>query len=310
MQRLAVYPAWSLAFAVWALAACATAGPTPTPQPSPTARQVESLDALLDQRFQSYLDGTRAYGALGMAAVQDWLDDDPPPFILDIRTQEESEATGHIAGAVRIPLQELAGRTELLPGFDTPIVTYCGGGWRCTMAVPVLVAMGWESVYTLKDGSLTGWKLQGYPVEPGAPPEPPELNAALPDPQVLEHMQAVLAALPEDDGAIKPKDLAQALAEGGELVLLDVRSLDEIQTKGYIHADAQQRIPIDALIAQRGSLPEDKSTRIVTYCGTGYRCLLAMMMLRAYGYTDVLNLVGGLEAWQAAGYPVARIGST
>jgi 3-mercaptopyruvate sulfurtransferase SseA len=30
-----------------------------------------------------------------------------------------------------------------------------------------------------------------------------------------------------------------------------------------------------------------------------------MMMLRAYGYSDVRNLVGGLQAWQAEGYPVA-----
>lgn len=306
MRREGMDLAWSLAFAAWVLAACATATPTPLPSPTP---QVESIDSLLDRRFQSFITGTEAYGALGMAEFRDWLDDDPPPFILDVRTREEAEATGHIAGAVNIPLRGLASRTELLPGFDTTIVTYCGGGWRCTMALPVLAAMGWESVYTLRDGSLTGWMLQGYPVEPGAPPPPAARNAATPDPRVLEHMQAVLAALPEDDGAVKPEDLAAAIADGGELILLDVRSMDEIQAKGYIHSDAQQRIPIDSLIAQRKSLPEDKSTRMVTYCGAGYRCLLAMMMLRAYGYTDVQTLVGGLEAWQAAGFPVARIGS-
>jgi len=301
MRRFTV----NLAFATWVLAACATATPTPLPSPTP---QVENIDSLLDRRFQSFITGTEAYGALGMAEFRDWLDDDPSPFVLDVRTQEEAELTGHIAGAVNIPLQDLASRTELLPGFDTTIVTYCGSGWRCTMALPVLAALGWESVYTLRDGSLSGWQLQGYPVVPGAPPEPAELNAAAPDPRALEYMRAVLASLPDDNGAISPAGLDQALGDGDELVLLDIRTVDETQTKGTIRSQPQLRIAIDELTARRGELPQDKSTRIVTYCGTGYRCLLGMMMLRSYGYTNVRNLVGGLEAWQAGGYPVEGAG--
>lgn len=293
-----------LGFAAGGLAACATTTPTPLPSPTP---QVESIDSLLDRRFQSFINGTEAYGALGMAEFRDWLDDDPAPFVLDVRTREEAEATGHIAGAVNIPLQELASRTELLPGFDTTIVTYCGSGWRCTMALPVLAALGWESVYTLRDGSLSGWQLQGYPVVPGAPPEPSKLNAVAPDPRALEHMHAVLASLPGDNGAMSPEGLDQALGDGDPLVLLDIRTVDETQTKGTIRSTSQLRIAIDELTARRGELPQDKSTRIVTYCGTGYRCLLGMMMLRSYGYTDVRNLVGGLEAWQAEGFPVEGI---
>lgn len=295
-----------LGFAAGVLAACATATPPPLPSPTP---QAESIDSLLDRRFQSFINGTEAYGAVGQAEFRRWIEGDPGPFILDVRTEEEAQATGHIGGAVRIPLPELASRTELLPDFDQTIVTYCGNGWRCTMALPVLAALGWESVYTLGEGSLTGWVFQGYPLQPGAPPEPAPLNTAMPDPRVLEHIQAMLASLPEDDGAVKPEDLARALADGEQLLLLDVRSLDEIQAKGYIHSTPQLRIPIDALVAQRGSLPKDKSTPIVTYCGSGYRCLLVMMMLRSYGYTDVRNLVGGLQAWQAEGLPVERIGS-
>lgn len=305
-MRPSVLATCCLGIAAGLLAACATIPPTAQPV-SPT--QVEDIDTLLDRRFQSFIAGTEAYGVVGQAEFRQWLEDDPAPFVLDVRTEEEAQATGHIAGAVRIALPELASRTELLPPFDHTIVTYCGSGWRCTMALPVLAALGWDSVYTLGDGSLTGWVLQGYPLEPGAPPEPTALNAAMPDPQVLERIQAMLASLPEDDGAVKPEDLARALADGEQLLLLDVRSLDEIQAKGYIHSTPQLRLPIDSLTAQRGSLPKDKSTPIITYCGSGYRCLLAMMMLRSYGYTDVRNLVGGLQAWQAEGLPVERIGS-
>jgi rhodanese-related sulfurtransferase len=306
MRRFTVGVRWLLALCAWTLAACTTATPAPPPSPTP---QVESVDPLLDQRFQAFLAGTEAYGALGLAEFRDWLEDDPAPFVLDVRTPEEAQATGHIAGAVLIPLRELANRTDLLPSFDTTIVTYCGSGWRCTMALPVLAALGWESVFTLKEGSLSGWMLQGYPVVPGAPPEPIPLKAAVPNPRLLEHMRSVLTALPENNGAISPEGLAEALADGEELLLMDIRSLDEASTAGFIRSESQLRIAIEELIPRRGELPEDKSTRVVTYCGTGHRCLLAMMMLRSYGYTDVRNLVGGLQAWQAEGLPVARIGS-
>ena len=295
-----------LALAVIAFGACASPASTPVSSATP---QVESIDALLDRRFKHFLTSSEAYGALRLAEFRDWQDDDPPPFILDVRTEEEATATGHIRGAVRIPLQELPDQTGVLPGFDTTIVTYCGSGWRCTMALPVLAGLGWDSVYTLSEGSLSGWVLQEYPVEAGPPPEPALLNAAVPDARAIEHMRAVLSAIPEDDGAISPEGLDQALGDGDELVLLDIRQMDEIQAKGYIASSSQLQIPIDELTDRRGELPEDKATRIVTYCGSGYRCLLAMMMLRAYGYTDVRNLVGGLQAWQAEGYPIAGLPS-
>jgi hydroxyacylglutathione hydrolase len=122
-------------------------------------------------------------------------------------------------------------------------------------------------------------------------------------------IQARLASLPEDDGTSRPEDVDRALANGERLLLLDVRSLEETEARGYFQSTPQLRIPVEAFVAQRGSLPKDKSTRIVTYCGTGHRCLLAMMMLRSSGYTDVRNLVGGLQAWQGEGLPVAKIGS-
>jgi rhodanese-related sulfurtransferase len=293
----------SLALAVMAIGACSS--PPVSPAPSATPEGAESMDALLDRRFEHFLASTDAYGALRLSEFRNWQDDDPPPFILDVRTEEEAAVTGHIRGAVRIPLQELADRTELLPGFDTTIVTYCGSGWRCTMALPVLAGLGWNSIYTLSEGSLSGWVFQGYPVDAGLPPEPSPLNAAVPDARALDHWRAVLSTLPEDDGAITPDGLDQALKDGNELVLLDIRQLEEIQAKGRIPSKSQLQIPIDELTDRRGELPKDKGTRIVTYCGSGYRCLLAMMMLRAYGYTNVRNLVGGLQAWEAEGYPIA-----
>jgi rhodanese-related sulfurtransferase len=83
---------------------------------------------------------------------------------LDVRQNEELEDKGYIEGAVHIPLREPGQNLDLMPSSDTPIVTYCGGGWRCTIAMTALGAMGWEDVLSLKGGSFGGWAEAGYPV--------------------------------------------------------------------------------------------------------------------------------------------------
>jgi rhodanese-related sulfurtransferase len=40
---------------------------------------------------------------------------------------------------------------------------------------------------------------------------------------------------------------------------------------------------------------------VVAYCASGYRSLVAASMLRASGFDDVSDLVGGFGAWQDAG---------
>jgi rhodanese-related sulfurtransferase len=49
----------------------------------------------------------------------------------------------------------------------------------------------------------------------------------------------------------------------------------------------------------------DKRTRLVLYCGGGYRSALAADNLQKMGYTEVISLDGGWKAWQQAGLPVA-----
>jgi rhodanese-related sulfurtransferase len=48
----------------------------------------------------------------------------------------------------------------------------------------------------------------------------------------------------------------------------------------------------------------DKHTRLVLYCGGGYRSALAADNLKKMGYTDAISLDGGWKAWQHAGLPV------
>jgi rhodanese-related sulfurtransferase len=82
--------------------------------------------------------------------------------LVDVRAEHEWEA-GRIAGAVHLPLAELAERTgELDP--QRPVVLYCRGGNRSTMATDALAAAGFDAA-KLTEG-IVGWEEAGLPLEP------------------------------------------------------------------------------------------------------------------------------------------------
>lgn len=82
--------------------------------------------------------------------------------LVDVRAQHEWEA-GRIAGAVHLPLAELAERTgELDP--ERPVVLYCRGGNRSTMATDALADAGLDAA-KLSEG-IVGWEEAGLPLEP------------------------------------------------------------------------------------------------------------------------------------------------
>ena len=86
--------------------------------------------------------------------------------VLDVRPTEEF-AAGHIAGAVSIPLEELAARLGQLPA-DVEIVAYCRGPY-CVLApqaIELLHASG-RRARRLADG-FPEWQLAGLPIGQGA----------------------------------------------------------------------------------------------------------------------------------------------
>lgn len=82
--------------------------------------------------------------------------------LVDVRADHEWEA-GHIAGATHVPLAELAGRTpEIDP--ERPVVLYCRGGTRSTMAADALAEAGFDAA-KLSEG-IVGWAEAKLPLEP------------------------------------------------------------------------------------------------------------------------------------------------
>ena len=259
--------------------------------------------SILDEGFATFLGDMEAYNTIGIDALNTKLAEGEEIFILDVREAAELEEKGWIEGAVNIPLREVADSIEYLPSFDTPIVSYCGSGWRCTIALAALEGMGWEDVKGLKDGSFGGWVEAGYPIAEGEIPELIALNEAEPDPAVVAEMAAMMQAIPEGYGVITADDLNVAIAENPDLILIDVRTPGEIEEKGYIDAPNVLFIPLEDFIANKDMWPADKDAPIITYCGSGHRSTIAMTMLWANGYTDVHSLKGGFGAWTEAGYP-------
>ncbi len=76
--------------------------------------------------------------------------------LVDVR--EESEwAAGHIAGAISIGKGILERDIEeKIPDLSSPIVLYCGGGFRSALAADNLLKMGYKNVLSM-DGGWRGW---------------------------------------------------------------------------------------------------------------------------------------------------------
>lgn len=258
----------------------------------------------LDAAYSDFLANMVAYGTLGLDPFNAMLVENPP-YILDVRQTDEVEGSGHIPGAVLIPLRELGENYAYLPEQDTQIVSYCGSGWRCTIAMTGLEALGWD-VLSLKGNSFGGWVEAGYATEEGLPEPYETMNSVELDEDLAVLIGNTFANIPDGWGVITSDQLTATLADNPEVYLIDVRTQAEVDEKGVIEAANWQFIPLEEFIAQRSAWPADKATEIVVYCGSGHRSTIAMTMLWSYGYTDVLSLKGGFGAWADAGYPVGE----
>ncbi|MDX1377674.1 MAG: rhodanese-like domain-containing protein [Anaerolineales bacterium] len=281
-------------FGGWKEAGYATVGGTPT---------------LIDN-YKTMLAEMVAYNTVKADGLLVELAEDKPPFLLDVRSAAELEENGHIEGATHIPLNELAQNLDLLPSFDTPIVVYCGSGWRATIAMTALHGMGWTNVRAFKT-SFAEWVEAGNPVVAGIP-EPMALDAVQPDESLVASVDPALVAVKDTGWGVKQaEDLNIALVENPDLIVIDVRTLGELEEKGTIAVEGQELlvIPMESFVLDKALWPADKDAEIVIYCGSGHRSTMAMTILLTEGYTNVTSLKGGFGGWVDAGFSVSEYAS-
>jgi hydroxyacylglutathione hydrolase len=114
----------------------------------------------------------------------------------------------------------------------------------------------------------------------------------------LDHPASALSQQPDRvavGSRVTARVLAEAMGAVAGLVVLDVRSAGE-RASGAIAPSVH--IPIAEL---RRSLSElDPRCPVVAYCAGGYRSSIAASLLRAVGFADVSDLIGGYQAWTAS----------
>lgn len=98
---------------------------------------------------------------------------------------------------------------------------------------------------------------------------------------------------------IKPAELNDRLRAGEDLTLIDVRSADEYGRDGHIAGS--RLMPLQTLNSRMGELENDKP--IVCVCRSGARSQVACEALAAQGFTNVINLSGGMMMWRLSGLP-------
>ena len=188
-------------------------------------------------------------------------------LILDVRSKE-AFAAAHIPGSINIPfspnLPTWAG--WVLP-YDRPTLIVTDTAAQMPEVTTHLLRVGFDDVQGYLQGGLDSWETSGYPLD--------------------------------TLGTQSVQQLADRLKSGvGRMTVLDVRTEGEWNAG---HIDGAIHVHGGKLQERFSDVPRDRPVSVI--CGSGYRGSIAASFLKREGYDDVANVVGGMSAWQAAGYP-------
>ena len=101
---------------------------------------------------------------LDQAQLMDRMTDEQTPPLIDVRTPGEYRS-GHIPGAINIPLQDFQRRFAELNAYrDREVVLYCETGARASYGGRWLESQGFEELRFL-DGHMGAWRKAGLPTE-------------------------------------------------------------------------------------------------------------------------------------------------
>lgn len=119
-----------------------------------------------------------------------------------------------------------------------------------------------------------------------------------------------MAATPHDlvveaKSQIKEVNTADAQSLLGKRVIIDVREYDEYAAG---HLPGAINIPRGVLEFKIGMVPEcaNKSGAFLIYCRTSGRAALSAVQLQKIGYTNVISMAGGYDAWNNENRPTEK----
>lgn len=98
--------------------------------------------------------------------------------------------------------------------------------------------------------------------------------------------------------AISASALKELLRSQSDIILIDVR-------EDFEHEDFNiggHLIPLGEVLNRSAEIPKDKP--VYVYCRKGVRSQIAIQRLQdKFGYTNLINLTGGVEAWKKQSNP-------
>ncbi|MEP7365532.1 MAG: MBL fold metallo-hydrolase [Acidobacteriota bacterium] len=232
----------------------------------PDAPAYFTYDAILNTRERQTLDRSLEQALQPVELDEVLRLGDASAQILDVRDAAEY-AKGHLAGSINIGLGgQYATWAGTLLDRSRPIVIVSEPGREQEAAVR-LGRIGFDHVKGfLRDGM-------------GALAERQDLVWA------TERLSAPM--------------LAEELSAAEPPLILDIRNPGEWNKK---HLADSVNIPLGHLQERIAEVPRDR--RVAVHCAGGYRSSVAVSILNQYGITNVIELAGGITAWEAAKYPV------
>jgi uncharacterized membrane protein YdjX (TVP38/TMEM64 family)/rhodanese-related sulfurtransferase len=119
-------------------------------------------------------------------------------------------------------------------------------------------------------------------------------------PRLIRRLRAAPApALP----TLNVGELRERLAQGDDLLVLDVRTTEEY--RGPLgHIAVARNVPLAELAAREPELRAHRHHPIAVICRTDRRSAQAIAQLRTAGYTQLLFVPGGMQAWNRDNLPV------
>ena len=188
--------------------------------------------------------------------------------VLDTRPAVQFGA-GHVPGSLHIALQgEYASWAGMLIGIGPQVVVVAEDETRAEESAVRLARVGIENVVGYLDGGILAWQQAGLPL------------AEVPQISVLQ--------------------LHEELRDRPDAVqVIDVRRPREWETGRLDRAVLK---PLHQLRENLSDLDREKP--IAAHCKGGYRSSIGTSILKAAGFRDVMNVVGGLDAWQVHNLPV------
>jgi hydroxyacylglutathione hydrolase len=188
-------------------------------------------------------------------------------IVLDVRPGEPF-AAGHVPGSINIALSgQFASWAGALLGLAARPILIAESPEAVSEARMRLARIGLEDARGFLQGSVEAWRQAGLP----------------------------LASLPQ----ISVHALSDRL-QGAGLQVLDVRREPEWEAG---HIAGASWWPLDNF---KVAPPEvDRSLPIAVHCQGGYRSMIACSLLQRAGFQNVVDVVGGFDAWRQAKLPVA-----